>query len=534
MATDLPPIQKVSTIADSARWLAKADNVPEEIAHCLQLIQVISRDANYLVELRDENYSILQSTPREFNRINEIIGSAAQSLADVDRLLEKYRAQAEDKGKRLSLPVIWLLSDSETFSLRARNLQTQHQTVLNEINHLRSYRMLNPVMQMAGKAELRQFENLDLIKSLMGGKASNKESIQKPNVQQRTVLSHQPKSMDYDVMGRPIQPYSHRSEKNAAKVPHCPEPILAELPSDPIVRPSIHPYGSSFLSPNAHQNGSRLSISSDTQADSSQLSRAHSQESDSRGGSSQVPDNLPAAQLATGLMALFQKPIRLGEKPPSAPPRQSLSVKSIETAEIPPQRSSVGSALPPTLSSMPSSVSLMSHRSDPSGTQGADLDSQATFEMHSPSYIRPRTQSFGPGPPRSSAPEVAQGRPIRTHHRGLSQLFVYRPRSSVASPSLDRASIISENPIYELDGSSTPSQVSLATSSVQPTYPPNNDYRQLQSRSSRSGSEEQSSLSSPPMLSPSSVHGVPVSGRDRADSAAWRRRTELFQAREYD
>ncbi|KAK9414660.1 hypothetical protein SUNI508_10943 [Seiridium unicorne] len=532
MATDLPPIQKVSTIADSARWLAKADNVPGEIAHCLQLIQVISRDTKYLVELRDENYSTLQSTPREFNRINEIIESAAQSLADVDRLLEKYRAQAEDKGKRLSLPVIWLLSDSETFSLRARNLQTQHQTVLNEINHLRSYRMLNPVMQMAGKAELRQFENLDLIKSLMGGKASNKESIPKPNVQQRTTLSHQPKSMDYDVMGRPIQPYSHRGEKNAAQVPHCPEPILAELPSNPIVRPSFHPHGSSFLSPNAHQNESRISISSDTQADSSQLGRAHSQESDSRGGSSQVPDTPPAAQMATGLMALFRKPIRLGEKPPSAPPRQSFSVKSIETAEIPPQRSSVGSALPPTLSSMPSSVSLMSHHSDPSGTQ--KLDSQATFEMHNPSYIRPRTQSFGPGPPRSSAPEVAQGGPIRTHHRGPSQLFVYRPRSSAAPPSLDRASLISENPIYELDGSSTPSQVSLATSGVQPTYPPSNDYRQHQSHSSRSGSEAQSSQSSPPMLSPPSVHGAPVVGRDRADSAAWRRRTELFQAREHD
>lgn len=169
-ATDIKSIQKVGTIADSARWLAKAENVPEEIAHCLQLIQVISRDTKYLVELRNEHYSVLQSTPREFNRIDEILNSAAESLGDVDRLLERYRDQVDNKGSTPSLPVLWLLSDSETFSIRARNLQTQHQTILSEINHLRSYRLISPVMQMASQTVQHQFENLDLLKSLMGGK----------------------------------------------------------------------------------------------------------------------------------------------------------------------------------------------------------------------------------------------------------------------------------------------------------------------------------------------------------------------------
>jgi hypothetical protein len=168
-AGDSRSIQKVNTVSDSARLLAGTENVPGEIAHCLQLIQLISRDAKYLVELRDENYQALQNTPRELHRINDIITSATQSLADVDLLLEKYRNQAHGSRSQQSLSITWLLGDSVTFSLRSRNLQTQHQTVLYEINHLKMQGMIDPMVQSMSKME-QQFENLDLLKSLLGDK----------------------------------------------------------------------------------------------------------------------------------------------------------------------------------------------------------------------------------------------------------------------------------------------------------------------------------------------------------------------------
>jgi hypothetical protein len=161
--------------AYAAYWPAGAENVPEEISLCGQLVQLILRDTKCLAELRDEKHQDLKGTPR-LDKIKEIINNAYQSLAEADRLLEKYRGQRDDKTDQPNLRMAWLLTDTESLVLCSRNLETQHRSVLNEINWLKSYPTRGVIMPVAVNSPQRQFENVELLKSFLGSRKPSGQS----------------------------------------------------------------------------------------------------------------------------------------------------------------------------------------------------------------------------------------------------------------------------------------------------------------------------------------------------------------------
>lgn len=85
----LAGLQGLAAVVHLALWVSKAENAPKEVNRCLELVQLIYRDTQYLIELRNENLEILEQTPRELERINDIIITATRSIRDIGTLLEK-------------------------------------------------------------------------------------------------------------------------------------------------------------------------------------------------------------------------------------------------------------------------------------------------------------------------------------------------------------------------------------------------------------------------------------------------------------
>ena len=166
-------LRRVSSIAKSAVYLVRAQNVPAEIGHCLQLVQVVHQDAQYLAELRDENSERLESSPRELARIDRIIETLSLSLSDIDGLMDKYKYSDDVKA---NASILWVNSDAESFKIRLANLQTQHATLLSEISHLKMMSLVNLSINGAD----RHFENVHLLNSLVGGGKASRSSTSRP------------------------------------------------------------------------------------------------------------------------------------------------------------------------------------------------------------------------------------------------------------------------------------------------------------------------------------------------------------------
>ncbi|PSR82547.1 hypothetical protein BD289DRAFT_12680 [Coniella lustricola] len=168
--------QGVSAIVNLALWIAKAENAPKEVSRCLELVQLVYKDTQYLIELRNETLSTLEQTPRELARIDDVIITSTRSIQDIGGFLEKYRPAAHNGRTSVRSRIVWVLSDSETFSLRAPNLLVQHNTVLGEIQTLRTFQMIGPLLKATREREIeiekldgpRKFENINLLHSLMG------------------------------------------------------------------------------------------------------------------------------------------------------------------------------------------------------------------------------------------------------------------------------------------------------------------------------------------------------------------------------
>lgn len=173
-------LQALAAVASLALWISKVDNTPGEVSRCLELVQVIYRDTQYLVELRGENLSaLLKEPPRELRRIDDVVATATASINEIGRLLEKHRLEVQDGRPGIKGGIVWAYSDSESFSRWTPSLQVQHASVLSEIGHLKTFALMHPVLRMAGRVERsekeRSFENVNLLQSLLSGGNKSKD-----------------------------------------------------------------------------------------------------------------------------------------------------------------------------------------------------------------------------------------------------------------------------------------------------------------------------------------------------------------------
>lgn len=262
------------------------------------------------------------------------------------------------------------------------------------------------------------------------------------------------------MLGRPVrpQPRPQSSVVGVDKSMTNVEPILAELPSDEGIRSSL-PYNKpSSLPLNLHPSVSRLSLNSASQEQPSDVNTTKPVDDIQLGDVDQRYGASPTPQMATGLMALFQKPVRLGENPSRPPPTPRSS-----RVLLPSQRASSGSSPLPALCTVPSTSSLLSQRSDTSTqSQVFELDAQSTTEMHDISH-RSRPQTDESGSYRSSPPKTAQSLSAEAR-QCRSQLFIFQPRpNSTSTYQNDTASGTNRTlPFCEMEGLNTLSNPTTA------------------------------------------------------------------------
>lgn len=167
---DTASLQRIGAIADSASRLTRDKAVSQEVADCSRLIQLLCRDMQRLIDLRDESFATPHMSPQEARRVNDVINSISLVLEDVGRLLQKDQSRADAKHRKKLVPTVTrLVVNPESFISRVPKLQSLHKMVLDEISCLEQQRQaINPAMATADGPE-RQFENLHLLQSLMGG-----------------------------------------------------------------------------------------------------------------------------------------------------------------------------------------------------------------------------------------------------------------------------------------------------------------------------------------------------------------------------
>jgi hypothetical protein len=303
---------------------------------------------------------------------------------------------------------------------------------------------------------------------------------------------------------------------------------LAELPSDEVVRPPLSSYSSSFLPLGTSPSPARLSQESGLQERLSELS-SHTTLGVNRHSDHVVNYRAaPVPQAAAGLIALFQKPVQLGEKAPDVQPRRPLVTTSRDSL---PLKVSANSSSASALKSISSANSLISQRSEPCGPSQSPIAQIGDQSIrNTPSLnTRARTQSFGPGPPRTSATGQAQLAPASGHQRGLSQLFVYQPRPTQTSASDHRTIHESgESTFFELEGS-TPSLHTSPMGTGDQSNHLSRDHPHIAPKSSRSMDDTQYGSRDD---RPTSAHTVSAYSRDMVDSAAWHRRTEMLRTQD--
>ncbi|KAH8660368.1 hypothetical protein BX600DRAFT_513977 [Xylariales sp. PMI_506] len=470
--------QKLKTIAAFALQLSKAESVVPEVAHCLQLMRLISRDALYLNNLKEEYLPALQGSPQKLGRIGEVLESASQSVDEVYELLRKYRHQANTNGSSVSLPIVWLTSDLDAFAVGSKGLQTEHQTILNEISYLRNYRHTKTVPQGIPPAQ-RYFENVELLRSLMGHGPSHSatQSIEVP----------QKPSEDADQAPNNMQdipkPVSKRATEsmNDGDAKQNPDSVLGMIPELPANDETWSNLGGKWSS-------------------REDINRQY------------PPMSSSPSQTMVGLLALFQQPAPVPSQSKSPILITATRINSPSIASD--SGSATGSSPPvlPAITSTSSLESLCSFKSDPSSLRTAPALNHESSVTPQTNSERLRTKSFGPGPCLSTATVARTAHPETVtvaRHRGLSQLFIYRPQSSSISKRVGRMTH------HELEGSSTASldstvvKVSVSTG-----------------HTSSDSSENRDEFQIPTVSDEPTADGT---GRHRVDSAAWQRRTELLQ-----
>ncbi|KAH7153710.1 hypothetical protein DER46DRAFT_510792 [Fusarium sp. MPI-SDFR-AT-0072] len=158
----------------------ESGQVNDEVRRSLELVRTCERDLQHLVGLREEYLDILERKPIELDRVNTIIRAAHQGLAEVCKIVEKCRPEANQGRIPFKRRSRWIFLDSTDFYTQIPVVSSHHRAVLNEISFLRQIALQAPVPvpdQVQGeKVGLSRnksvgIDNIALLGNIMGGKA---------------------------------------------------------------------------------------------------------------------------------------------------------------------------------------------------------------------------------------------------------------------------------------------------------------------------------------------------------------------------
>ncbi|KAI0127354.1 hypothetical protein BJ170DRAFT_595226 [Xylariales sp. AK1849] len=362
-------------------------------------------------------------------------------------------------------------------------------------------------MQTTGSTE-RQFENLDLLQSLIG--------VKKPPTVKTANGASRFQTITADVMGRPGRsrsPSTTTSERGSVNLEHA-SPVNVPYQHTP----SYPPTG---LSPSA----SFSSIASESQGGSLVLSIATTPGESCSDHLIQQFTSPSPPQSDAGLMALFQKPVPLGfssERPLPTPSQSS-------TRWPDPDRQSSLTAMTPPIPVTPTTASFQTQRSQFSVPVSAvELDTQSPFGTRFQQRARPESCSTYPERPHMATWDSNQSGLPYSRNQGLSQFFVYRPRALAGSTTGATGSpMANETALFELEGSIPAYAKATDVQIPRPEVSPANGhlvprFAGIDAASSQAPATPEVSNTAPP-------NSEAANRRDRVDSAAWRRKTKLFQ-----
>lgn len=157
----------------------ESGQVNDEVRRSLELVRTCERDLQHLVGLREEYLDILERKPLELDRVNTIIRAAHQGLAEVCKIVERCRPEANKGRIPFKSRSRWIFLDSTDFYTQIPVVSGHHRAVLNEISFLRQIALQAPVsvpdQAQTEKVSLSRkktvaIDNLALLGSILGGK----------------------------------------------------------------------------------------------------------------------------------------------------------------------------------------------------------------------------------------------------------------------------------------------------------------------------------------------------------------------------
>ncbi|KAL5599106.1 hypothetical protein FOVSG1_006918 [Fusarium oxysporum f. sp. vasinfectum] len=159
----------------------ESGQVNDEVRRSLELVRTCERDLQHLVGLREEYLDILERKPIELDRVNTIIRAAHQGLAEVCKIVEKCRPEANQGRIPFKRRSRWIFLDSTDFYTQIPVVSSHHRAVLNEISFLRQIALQAPVPvpdrvqgEKVGLSQKKSvgIDNIALLGNIMGGKAA--------------------------------------------------------------------------------------------------------------------------------------------------------------------------------------------------------------------------------------------------------------------------------------------------------------------------------------------------------------------------
>ncbi|PHH92324.1 hypothetical protein CDD83_7913 [Cordyceps sp. RAO-2017] len=164
------PLRSTAQLMNAA---VDSGQVPNEIRRSLELVRTCHQDLKHLITLRNENLTILETKPRDLERLNRVISEATDGLAEASRIVEKCRPEAHAGSKTpLRKRLAWVLGDSLHFQSQQPVVSRHHATVLAELNFLRQLAL------WAAPAQGRENDYRSLLgESLLGERVGNDFSI---------------------------------------------------------------------------------------------------------------------------------------------------------------------------------------------------------------------------------------------------------------------------------------------------------------------------------------------------------------------
>ncbi|SPJ91990.1 uncharacterized protein FTOL_13644 [Fusarium torulosum] len=123
----------------------ESGKVNDEVRRSLELVRTCDRDLQHLVGLREEYLDILERKPIELERVNTIIRAAHRGLAEVCKIVEKCRPEANQGRIPFMRRSRWMFLDSTDFHTQIPVVSSHHRAVLNEISFLRQIALQAPV-----------------------------------------------------------------------------------------------------------------------------------------------------------------------------------------------------------------------------------------------------------------------------------------------------------------------------------------------------------------------------------------------------